>query len=92
MPQVQPIPAEVLREETSKPWGALHLAVHQASPLDVRQLLLDDTVDTEETIERNFTPLLLAAQEGRVECISEVKSKTSAAGILVGPEMRGGIF
>lgn len=39
---------------------------------DVRELLLSETLDKEEQIERKFTPLLLAAQEGRVECVVEV--------------------
>eukprot|EP00904_Undaria_pinnatifida_P001089 jgi/Undpi1/10981/HiC_scaffold_30.g13282.m1 len=56
----------------TKPWSALHKAVHRASVSTVRELLLDEDVDKEQEIERKFTPLLLAAQDGLVECISEL--------------------
>ena len=48
------------------------MAVHRASASGVREVLLDEDVDKEQEIERKFTPLLLAAQDGLVECISEV--------------------
>lgn len=48
------------------------MAVHQASAVDLRTLLLSTGVNTEQEVERGFTPLLLAAQDGRVECIAEV--------------------
>lgn len=51
------------------------MAVHNAAAMEVRELLLAG-VGKEGTIERGFTPLLLAAQDGHEECIAEVCTKS----------------
>lgn len=59
-------------EGVLKAWGPLHLAIHRGSAADVRELLTKPGVDKEELLERSFTPLSLAAQYGRTDCIAEV--------------------
>ncbi|CAM9188136.1 unnamed protein product [Hapterophycus canaliculatus] len=55
-----------------KAWGPLHLAIHQGSAAEVRELLRKPGVDKEALLERSFTPLSLAAQYGRADCIAEL--------------------
>ncbi|CAN0528835.1 unnamed protein product, partial [Ectocarpus sp. 8 AP-2014] len=45
------------------------MAIHRGSSSEVRELLTRPGVDKEELLERSFTPLLLAAQYGRADCI-----------------------
>lgn len=59
---------------STKAWGSLHLAIHRGSSSEVRELLARPGVDKEELLERSFTPLLLAAQYGRADCIAEVNA------------------
>lgn len=66
--------SQVGPEGVLKPWGPLHLAIHQGSAAEVRELLARPGVDKEELLERSFTPLSLAAQYGRTDCIVEVWS------------------
>lgn len=48
------------------------MAIHQGSAVEVRELLTKPGVNKEELLERSFTPLSLAAQYGRADCIVEV--------------------
>lgn len=65
-------------DEDRPSWGPIHLAVHRAAAMEVRELLLAG-VGKESKIERGFTPLLLAAQDGHEECIAEVCTKPMVA-------------
>lgn len=59
-------------EGVQKAWGPLHVAIYRGSAAEVRELLTKPGVDKEERLERSFTPLSLAAQYGRTDCIAEV--------------------
>lgn len=59
-------------EGVLKAWGALHVAIYRGSVAEVRELLAKPGVDKEELLERSLTPLSLAAQYGRTDCIAEV--------------------
>ena len=69
-----------------KSWGPLHLAIHRGSAAEVRELLTKPGVDKEELLERAFTPLSLAAQYGRTDCIAEVRS------VCCGEDVRREVF
>lgn len=48
------------------------MAICKGSAVEVREVLRKPGVNKEELLERSFTPLSLAAQYGRSDCIAEV--------------------